>query len=143
MSELAGQFLGNVRKCLFLLLAAAVVGVEMYGPPTKPRPVRGRGSVLRAIPNNQPKLLGRQHLRLGDLAALDAACAHADALGRAVDKSLDGLEVNVPAPARHIVRVRDVVTELRPLAANITYLCHGSTPESLILTGFGTPERRF
>ena len=67
-------------------------------------------------------------LSLGDFAALDAAGADADALGSAVDQSLDGLQVDVPATPRDVVRVRDVVTELRAFAANVAYLCHDFTP---------------
>src|SRR5580700_10674207 len=70
----------------------------------------------------------RLRLRLGDLAALDAAGADADALGCAVDQGLDSLQIDVPAAARNVVRVRDVVTELRAFAANIAYLCHDFTP---------------
>ena len=80
---------------------------------------------------------GLPALGLGDLAALDAAGAHANALGRAVDQGLDGLQINVPAAAGHVVRVRDVVTELRTLAANIAYLCHDVLLQ--ILYGFARP----
>lgn len=66
----------------------------------------------------------RPALRLLDFAGLDAAGADADALGIAIDERFHRLQVYVPAPLRHIVRVGNVVAELRPLAANITYLCH-------------------
>src|SRR5690348_1350698 len=69
-----------------------------------------------------------EKLRLGDFAALDAAGAHADALGGAVHQGLHGLQVRVPAAARHVVGVRNVVTELRTLAANIANLCHDFAP---------------
>ena len=71
----------------------------------------------------------------GDFAALDAACADADPLGCAVDQGLYGLEIHVPAPTGYVVRVRDVVTELRAFAANIAYLCHRSTPNPCVLYG--------
>ena len=64
----------------------------------------------------------------GDFSALDAACANADALGLAVDQCLDCLQIDVPAPLGDVVRVRNVVTELRAFAANVAYLCHRSTP---------------
>src|SRR6202789_923668 len=57
-------------------------------------------------------------LGFGDFAGLDAACADADALGVAVDEGLDGLKIDVPAPLGDVVRVRDVVAELRAFAAN-------------------------
>ena len=63
---------------------------------------------------------------LGDFAALDAIGADADALGGSVDESVNGLEVWVPATPGYVVRVRDVVAELRTFAANVAYLCHGS-----------------
>ena len=63
-------------------------------------------------------------LSFGDLAALEAGGADAQALGGAVDQRADGLEVRVPAAAGDVVRVRNVVAELRTLAANITNLCH-------------------
>ena len=61
-------------------------------------------------------------LRLGNLARLDATGANADALSVSVDQCLDGLQIHVPAAARDVVRVRDVVTKLRPFAANIANL---------------------
>ena len=68
--------------------------------------------------------LKAEDLRLGDFAALDATGAHAQAFGRTVDHRLYLLQVHVPAPAGDVVRVRDVISKLRPFAANITYLCH-------------------
>ena len=59
-----------------------------------------------------------------DLAALNAAGAHANPLGRAIDQRLHGLQIHIPAALGDVVRVRNVVPELRSLAANITYLCH-------------------
>ena len=46
-----------------------------------------------------------ERLRLRDLAALDATGANAQALGGAVDQRFYLLQVYVPAPARHVVRV--------------------------------------
>src|SRR5579871_3246754 len=71
-------------------------------------------------------------LCFGDLAALDAAGAYADALGRTVYQGLDGLQIHVPAPARHVVRVRDVVTKLRAFAANFANLCHNFAPNLVV-----------
>lgn len=69
-------------------------------------------------------------LALYDLAGLDAAGADADALACAVDNGLDCLQVHVPATARGVVGVRDVVTELRSLAAKFTNLCHDEELQS-------------
>jgi hypothetical protein len=63
--------------------------------------------------------------RFGDLAGLDARGAdlHADVAAlRALDA--DGLKVGVEAAARAVVRVRDVIPELRPLAADFASFSH-------------------
>lgn len=70
-------------------------------------------------------------LSFSDFAALDAAGADPNPLRRAVDQRLNSLQIHIPAPTRHVVRVRDVVSKLRPFAANVAYLCHHSTPELL------------
>jgi hypothetical protein len=64
-------------------------------------------------------------LSLGDLSAFDAGCAHTQPFGGAIDQRLHRLQVHIPAPARHVVSVRNVIAELRTLAADITNLCHG------------------
>jgi len=64
----------------------------------------------------------RRLLCLGDFAGLDAACADANALGRAVNQGFNSLKVDVPAAPCDVVRVRDVVSETRAFAANIAYL---------------------
>ena len=76
----------------------------------------------------EPPIRAAKRLRLGDFAALYAAGAYANALCRAIDQGLHRLQVHVPAPTRHVVRVRDVIAKLRAFAANIAYLCHCSTP---------------
>src|SRR5580698_6871363 len=68
---------------------------------------------------------GKNRLSLGDLSTLDAGCAHTQPFRGAVDQRFDRLQVHIPAPARHVVSVRDVIAELRTLAADITNLCHG------------------
>ena len=71
--------------------------------------------------------MNRERLALEDFAGLDAGRANANALANTVHNSLDRLQVWVPATARDVVRVRDVISELRTFAANITYLCHDKT----------------
>ena len=68
-------------------------------------------------------------LCLCNLAALQAIRADAHALGRAVYAGAHWPQVNVPAPIAYVMRMRNVVTELRLLAANIANLCHGITPD--------------
>jgi hypothetical protein len=83
-----------------------------------------------------PKLLKKGLLRLGDLAAFDAAGADPDALRCAIDQSLNRLQIHIPTATGDVVCVRDVVAELRPFAADIACLCHDVN--SRILNGNGT-----
>ena len=69
-------------------------------------------------------------LALDDFAGLDAAGADAHALAAAVDLGLDGLQIHVPTTPGGVVGVRDVVAELRTLAAEITFLCHDEMLQS-------------
>ena len=92
-------------------------GAQFWKHNKTPPAQRGIESIPRMWPN-------RKELCLRNLAGLDAAGAHADPLGSAVDQCLDGLQVNVPAAFRYIVCVRDVVAKLRTFAANVAYLCH-------------------
>jgi len=62
----------------------------------------------------------------GDPACLDAGGADVQALGRAAHGGADTLDVRVPAAAGAAVRVRDVVAEARPLAADVADGSHGS-----------------
>lgn len=57
-------------------------------------------------------------------AAAQAGRAHTNALGRASNLRAHWAQVDVPTSLTDIVRVADIVPELRPLAADITYLCH-------------------
>ena len=63
-------------------------------------------------------------LRFDDFAAAQAGGADADALGGSAYFGVDGTQVHVPAPLGDVVGVADIVSELRPLAAELTYLCH-------------------
>ena len=75
---------------------------------------------------NSCVLCGEPLLGLNDFAAAQAGRADADALSLAVHFSVHWTQIDVPAPLRHVVRVRNVVAELRPFAANIADLCHDS-----------------
>ena len=68
-----------------------------------------------------------ERLALEDFAGLDAGGANPHALANAVDHGLDRLQIGGPATARDVMRVRDVVTELRTFATDFTYLCHDKT----------------
>ena len=107
-------------------------GVADFGHNKTPR---GDGVLVEKIS------MGRR-LCLGDFAALDATGADADALGIAVDEGLDGLQVHVPAAAGNVVRVRNVIAELRTFAANVAYLCHGFAPNPVYCLTLGISCRR-
>jgi hypothetical protein len=79
-------------------------------------------------PRSQGRDLGLPNwlgwLGFDDLAGFDATSADANALVAAIDFSLDRAKIYVPATLGHVVRMRDLVTELRAFAADFTYLCH-------------------
>ena len=57
--------------------------------------------------------LGFRHL-----AGTDAAGANAYALRAAIHDGVDALEIRIPAAARLVIRVADLVAKLRSLATN-------------------------
>jgi hypothetical protein len=59
-----------------------------------------------------------------DFAGTQAAGADAYALTLARNLGVNRTQINVPAPLGHVVSVADVVSRLRPLAADFAYLCH-------------------
>lgn len=63
-------------------------------------------------------------LSFRNFPAAQAGSADADTLGAALHFGTNRPQINVPAPPADIVRVADIISELRPLAAHITYLCH-------------------
>jgi len=65
-------------------------------------------------------------LRFGDFAAAQAGSTDTHALAAALHLGADGPQIDVPAPTRDVVRVADVISRLRPLAADFTNLCHES-----------------
>jgi hypothetical protein len=75
------------------------------------------------------KTAERKPLGFDDLAALDAAGADTQLLCSTVDLCLYRAQVHVPAAAGNVVCVRDVITELRALAADFTDLCHDKAPK--------------
>ena len=86
----------------------------------------------------------RGYLGFYHFAAAQAGGTDANTLVGAIDLGVDRAQVDVPAPFAHVVGVADVVSELRPLAADITNLCHGLLqidsdldPQNIDFTGFG------
>jgi len=65
------------------------------------------------------KLLGFSYF-----PAAQAGSADADTFSGALHFGPNRAQINIPAPPADIVCVADIVSELRPLAAYITYLCH-------------------
>ena len=63
-------------------------------------------------------------LGLYDFAGTQAAGAYADALTYTLDFGVNRTQVNIPAPLGHVVGVADVISKLRPSAADITCMCH-------------------
>src|SRR3954467_9243580 len=59
-----------------------------------------------------------------DFAVADAGCAAANALAGAIDDCTDSLQVHIPSPFGDVVRVADLISELRTFAANFTNSCH-------------------
>jgi len=63
-------------------------------------------------------------LGLLHFSAAQAGGADANPPGRALYLGVDRTQIDVPAPLGHVVGVTDIVSKLRPLAANFTNLCH-------------------
>ncbi len=105
-----------------------VAGMRVGGKRTGSTQRSQRPVAEQAFPLSEEKrgLLGDLggELSLNDFAGTQAASADAHALSHALHFGVDWTQVNVPAPLGHVVSVADVVTRLRPLAADIAYLCH-------------------
>ncbi|MCU1268881.1 MAG: hypothetical protein JWN74_175 [Acidobacteriaceae bacterium] len=68
--------------------------------------------------------MSKTDLRLNDFAAAQAGGADADTLARALHFGVDRAQIDVPAPLGHVVGVADVISKLRPFAADLANLCH-------------------
>jgi len=64
-------------------------------------------------------------LRFDHFAAAQAGGADANPFGSGAHLGVDRSQIYVPAPLGDVMGVADVVSELRPLAADLTYVCHG------------------
>ena len=97
----------------------------------------------KRTPANEMILRGLENLRLNDFAAAQAGRACPNMLGRRSDFRVNRTQIDIPAPLAHVVGVADGISELRPLAANITNSCHNSrfpsrpVAETLILQDSG------
>ena len=63
-------------------------------------------------------------LRFDDLAGFDAAGADANPLVSAIHLSLDWPKIHIPAALGYIVRMRNLVSELWTLTADLANLSH-------------------
>jgi hypothetical protein len=79
----------------------------------------------------------RWRLAFDDFTRLDAARAHANALASPIQLRLHWAQVHIPTPARGVVGVGDVVSELRPFAAEFTLGCHRVAPILLVAGASG------
>ena len=65
-------------------------------------------------------------LRFDHFATAQTRSADAHVLGSGSHLGVNGAQVDVPAALAHVVGVADGISELRPLAADITNSCHNS-----------------
>ena len=70
------------------------------------------------------------YLSFGNLAAAQATGADPHALVARLGFSVYRAQIDVPAPPGDVMRVTDVVAELRAFAADFTNLGHVLTPEN-------------
>ena len=78
----------------------------------------------RMRPSLRETLGLRNTLGFDYFSTAQAGRADADVLGRGSHFGVHRAQVDVPAPLGHVVGVADVISELRPLAADITNSCH-------------------
>jgi hypothetical protein len=80
---------------------------------------------MQNLPAGGP-VIDRGYLGFDYFAAAEAGGADADVLGGCAYFGVDRAQVDVPAALADVVGVTDGVSELRPLAADITNSCHNS-----------------
>jgi len=84
----------------------------------------GEGYTQSALAGFSGGRFARARYGLSDFAAADAAGAGANALACAFDHRLYRTKIHIPTPFGDVMGVADVVSKLRPLAADIAYSCH-------------------
>ena len=65
-----------------------------------------------------------QLLRFLYFPTLQAACADADTPVRSLNYGANRAQIHVPAPLGDVMGVADIVSKLRPFAADFAYACH-------------------
>ena len=96
-------------------------------PPVLPKP--GPRAARSSVKNKKPPKHRRlpkpsEQLSLLHLAALQTARANAHAPVRSLNDGADRAQIYVPAPLCNVMGVADVISKLRPLAADFAYACH-------------------
>jgi hypothetical protein len=69
-----------------------------------------------------PGFAGSGLLGFDDLAAPETAGADANAFPHTLYFGVNWTQIDIPAPLAHVMSVADVISELRPFAADFTYL---------------------
>jgi hypothetical protein len=82
------------------------------------------GADLRCRESKLSPIYAFAGLGFDDFAAAQAGGADSDALGRSAYLGVHRAQIHVPAPLGDVMGVADIVSELRPFAAEFTYLCH-------------------
>ena len=116
---------------------------HVHGRPQGPRQACPPGELLVQRPTLPLQLTAQRETAsgsAGDLARLDARGAHVQAARRAVHLGPHGLDVGVEAARSAVMRVRDPVTESRPLAADVADGSHAE--RSLMRSRKETPPGR-
>jgi hypothetical protein len=105
----------------------SVVPLNCYDPSRASAPEASFLMVENEVPRNQ--------LSFDDFAAAQAASADAHALPLSVYLGMNRTQIDVPAPLRDVVRVADMVSRLRLLPADFTFLCHDRSRMSSDIVG--------
>jgi len=85
-----------------------------------------KGRKTNKSPQDSRESTGLWKLCLNDFAATQTGSADAHVLVGGAHLGVNRAQIDVPAPLTHIVGVADGISELRPLAADITNSCHNS-----------------
>ena len=93
---------------------------------------------MQNLPAGGP-VIDRGYLGFDYFAAAEAGGADADVFGGCAYFGVNGAQVDVPSALADVVGVTDGVSELRPLAADITYSCHNWwIPSGVLPKGYFT-----
>ncbi len=88
-------------------------------------------SGLRRAPNIRRRTYGREYLGWNldnsgflNFSRFQALRANADFSYRAIDDGTNPLQVGIPPTLRHVMRVRDSISELRAFSTDLANSCH-------------------